>query len=465
MLRASARFCLRRLEGLLAAGMGVLLLPLLLWRLLTCAEGWSDVVPLLKRWGAFLVHGLQPLHPFWWVQFQFESTLDVWRHLAWTELLAVQAVGRRRPACPRPLPEDARVLVIKFGHLGDLLHTVPLLRELKRQRPRSRVDLLVGPWSASLARRIPYVDGVLTYTPHFRMFHRGQRSGLRRATGEWRFFRSLAGGNYTVAMATNPVNLPELALAHASGAGSWVTVGEWPGLYARPDGSADVPYDSRKFEAELLLDLLPCLGLERGAARLELVVGAEADDSLTRFAALPPADGKPLVVLAPGGGWPGKLWPADRFAALADWLIHRYDLAVALVGSDSERELTTRIAESMTSPTCNLAGETTLDELAALIRRCRLFVGNDSAPMHLAGIFEVPSVCFFGPTYAAKWAPRHASCRVIQAEVPCEGCIPWHPSTTCLHDNRCMKSIGLERVQAIIESEWAGLLRTPASAS
>ena len=70
--------------------------------------------------------------------------------------------------------------------------------------------------------------------------------------------------------------------------------------------------------------------------------------------------------------------------------------------------------------------------------------------MHLAACFQVPTVVFFGPTVASKWAPRHAAARCLQHE-DCSGCISWHYRANCVHENRCMKAISVEEAWQAVE--------------
>ena len=180
---------------------------------------------------------------------------------------------------------------------------------------------------------------------------------------------------------------------------------------------------------------------------------ADADRAAARslLAEAGVAAGAPLAVLVPGAGWPGKQWPAEWFAAIGDRLRREAGFAVVLAGSAGEAELCRSVAARMREPAASLAGKTSLAQLAALLAQAGLFVGNDSGPMHLAACFQSPSVVCFGPTIASKWAPRHARARVLQHE-DCAGCVSWHFRASCLHGNRCMKSIAADEVWTAISA-------------
>ena len=130
--------------------------------------------------------------------------------------------------------------------------------------------------------------------------------------------------------------------------------------------------------------------------RFRLGLGAEVESPL-----LPDAGRRGLVVLHPGARWPSKLWPAAAWAELADWLSREHGLQVAITGSAADRELAAQICAAMQEPALNLAGRTSLPELAAVLRRARLAVTTDTGAMHLAAALGTPVVALFGPT--APW--------------------------------------------------------------
>ena len=159
-------------------------------------------------------------------------------------------------------------------------------------------------------------------------------------------------------------------------------------------------------------------------------------------------------MLFPGSGWPGKNWPPERFAALADWLAAEKKMRVGLGGAPGERGLCECIAAMMQQPATVWAGQLTLDESAALIEQAALVVGNDSAPIHLAAALDVPSVSLWGPTFPEKWAPQGPQHVAFKAE-HCVGCAYWHMRAYCQGRPRCMERIEVEKVQRLIEERFA----------
>jgi len=132
-----------------------------------------------------------------------------------------------------------------------------------------------------------------------------------------------------------------------------------------------------------------------------------APEDRARAAALVPP-GPPLLVLAPTANWTGKIWPPDRFAALARALLAGplagARIAVLAGPGEQERALAAPVLAALPGA-IDLAGVVSLPEAAAVLARAALFVGNDSGLMHLAAAAGAPTLGLFGPTPAAEYAP------------------------------------------------------------
>jgi ADP-heptose:LPS heptosyltransferase len=131
-------------------------------------------------------------------------------------------------------------------------------------------------------------------------------------------------------------------------------------------------------------------------------------------------DGGPVIGLGPTANWNGKIWPADRFAELYHALARRLPGARAAVFGGpgaAEHELAGGVL-GLLPGAIDLVGRLTLPEAAACLRRCALFVGNDSGLMHLAAAAGAPTLGLFGPTPATEYAPSGRHTAVALAEGP-----------------------------------------------
>jgi lipopolysaccharide heptosyltransferase II len=200
------------------------------------------------------------------------------------------------------------------------------------------------------------------------------------------------------------------------------------------------------------LGVAPLLGLDAGTPDFSFPVPPEAAtriDALLDYYDIGKA--KPLVLLAPGTNWDTKQWRRDGFAEVARHFLQK-QFAVALIGTDGERELCAEVAK-LAPGAVNFAGETTLLELAALIRRSTICVSNDSGPMHLAVALERPVVSIFGPTDPVWAGPYKRDGAVLRVELPCSPCY-LRDLRQCTHGHACMVNVSagavIERVGAIV---------------
>ncbi|MCC6128131.1 MAG: lipopolysaccharide heptosyltransferase II, partial [Chlamydiae bacterium] len=155
-----------------------------------------------------------------------------------------------------------------------------------------------------------------------------------------------------------------------------------------------------------------------------------------------------LIGVNPGAAYgPAKCWPAERFRELAKKLLQREDVWLVFFGDSSADELIKGISRELPERAMNLAGVTSLRELACLIKSCDLLVTNDSGPMHVAAAFQIPMVAFFGSTDDQKTGPYGQSEGVMNKRVSCSPCF----KRVCPIDFRCMKEIGVDEVFLRIE--------------
>jgi heptosyltransferase-2 len=207
-----------------------------------------------------------------------------------------------------------------------------------------------------------------------------------------------------------------------------------------------------RHQVHYYLDLVTGLGLKARPPGLLLTVPEEEKERTRRFLEELGVDSRrPLVILSPGAGYgPAKRWPASRFAALASLFQERKDAAVLIIGSAAESDIAATISSSLKKKPFVLTGKTTLPQLKSLISLARLFVSNDSGPMHLANALRAPVVGIFGPTDPAVTGPFEQPAAVVKKDVPCWPC----SYRKCPYDHRCMMRIDPEEVYRTGEALW-----------
>ncbi|WP_018169011.1 glycosyltransferase family 9 protein [Thioalkalivibrio sp. ALMg9] len=179
-------------------------------------------------------------------------------------------------------------------------------------------------------------------------------------------------------------------------------------------------------------------------------------------------DGLTLACLHVGAGKEYKLWPCDRFAALADWL---YDqgLQPVLIGTAADKARAETVRSLARKPLPSLISNLSRDAELALLAECRLFVGNDSGPMHLAAALGAPVIGLFGPTDPVRWGPLGDQCRALRGDAPLE-----HPierkqvgGRQAAGSERSLESLQLETVQQAVGEllHWPNPAQAPSPAS
>jgi heptosyltransferase-2 len=158
----------------------------------------------------------------------------------------------------------------------------------------------------------------------------------------------------------------------------------------------------------------------------------------------------PILGLNPGAEYgPAKRWPVERYIAVAKEIQRRRNCAWILFGGNNDVEQTNQIQSALGGPeVVNVGGKTSLRELMSLMKLCRLFLTNDTGPMHVAAALSVPVVAIFGSTSPDLTGPFPANdsrLQIVASSAPCSPCF----LRECPIDFRCMNGIGIE---AVVES-------------
>jgi heptosyltransferase-2 len=362
------------------------------------------------------------------------------------------------------MPASQRILVRGVNWLGDAVMTTPALQRLREAHPDSQVTLLTSEKLKDLWAGHPAVTAVETFA---------------KGESAWSIGRRLRAGRFDLGLVlpNSPRSALEVRLAgvpervgYARPWRNWLLtraipprpgsvamrkrpVGEINRLIAgngRGPGSAFPPEAHHIHE---YLHLAAALGANPAPLAPRLAVSAEA---VTQFAArfnLAPNPGgsPPLLGLNPAAEYgPAKRWPEERFIEAAIQIQRRSNCRWLVLGLDADRDLCGRITYAITRaaagpPAISLAGATTLGELCAALKLCRLVLTNDSGPMHVAAAFGTPVIVPFGSTSPEMTGPglpgdgRHAC---LRSGAPCSPCF----LRECPIDFRCMTGISVDSV-------------------
>ncbi|MBU1487735.1 hypothetical protein KKH56_06795 [bacterium] len=155
-----------------------------------------------------------------------------------------------------------------------------------------------------------------------------------------------------------------------------------------------------------------------------------------------------LVGLNCGSNFPARRWPKENFAKLADLLAREKGAKIIIFGGPDDLERACQIEKIIQGQVINLAGQTTLTELTALLKRCRLLVTNDTGPAHLASSAGTPCLTIAGPTWVGAYGPGNI---LLHAKIPCAGGCQ---KVSC-RQHTCMKLITPEIVLLAVRIQEA----------
>ncbi|MBM3214176.1 glycosyltransferase family 9 protein [Candidatus Poribacteria bacterium] len=302
----------------------------------------------------------------------------------------------------RRLPEHPRaILVVKLDHLGDAILATPVLTNLRRHFPDARIDLLCARWNRPAFAVNPNVNRILELNP--RTF---RRSGPRDRFGRVRQALLALRGSHDIVITLR-------------GTGSCLLLakGFWLDRGAVRVDAALRRRPKPIHEADIMLSLLESAGITVRTREPQFFIPDDtepASEALARFGV--PTD-LPIVAMHVGSPVPEKRWVPRRYAGLANRLIQD-GMRVLLLGTAAEEAMSAEVLRDITGSAHDLTGKTSLALTARLLSSCAAFVGNDSAPMHLAAALGTPTLGLFFASDPTRFGPRGSCARFLSASDP-----------------------------------------------
>lgn len=315
-----------------------------------------------------------------------------------------------------------RILVIKLQHLGDVLLTTPIYSVIKHHYPHIKIDVLV------YKETLP----VLQDNPHINQNYIIDRAWKKQGKSfqidhEYQLIKQLTSNDYDLI-----VNLTD------RWRGAWLT------RILKPEFSVSLPYTHRRgtfwsssfshiyraslinrHTVELNLDALRRLGIQPQSEqkKLTLIISKLSESKISQLIRPHQIENKKLVVIHPTSRWMFKAWNADSFAQLVEKLSpDKFCVALISGPANDEIDYVRAILKKTDRQIFNFAGQLSLNESAALIKKADCFIGLDSVAMHMAAAVNTPSVVLFGPTRDIVWHPWMAPHKILAESFTCRPC-------------------------------------------
>lgn len=319
--------------------------------------------------------------------------------------------------------------------IGDLVMATPVLADLRKAFPGARITAMCRAPLEDLLKEDPDIDELFSFQ---------RASGFGRRSDRRNIIQKLRQGEYDLG----------ILLTHSFSSAWWF----WQGKVKRRMGynsharrfllTDPVPLPEKVEHQHLVLTykmLLQPLGIPVSSSLPRLFLSEkereEARDLLARHGV---ASDNIVVGINPGAAYgSAKCWLPERFREVTDKLLRDERIVLVYFGDQASRPVVNQICQGFSARVVNLAGLTSLRELASLLSLCKVLLTNDSGPMHIAAALMTPVVALFGSTSEAVTGPYQRGV-VIHKHVACSPCY----RRTCPIDFRCMKEIGVEEVYA-----------------
>lgn len=287
--------------------------------------------------------------------------------------------------------KSPRILVVRGGAIGDFIQTLPAIGALRERWPAAHIEIVGYPHIIELARERHYADAVRSIEARAMARFFVPNGELDPALRDY-----FAGFNLVVSYLFDP---DRVFADNVRRCGVRQVIESSP----RPTDLPAAAHYCRALESLAIYVPTPQPRLYPN----------ETDRSVARRF-LAQAGREPIVAVHPGSGSEKKNWPAENFAAVSRWLVDELATQLLVVHGEADDAAVAALTR-LTAPRQALTARgLKLVELAAVLERCALFVGNDSGVTHLAAAVGAPTVAMFGPASSAIWEPRGERVRVVR---------------------------------------------------
>ncbi len=313
-----------------------------------------------------------------------------------------------------------KLLMVRLDRIGDVILSTPAIRAVRGTFPRAEIHMLVSEYTRDLVIENPNIDRVVIY----------KKDKLDK--------------EYDLAIALHP-GFRQNHLTFMSRAKFRVGYTGWGGGFFLTHALEDDRATRMRHEVESALEVVGAVGCVTNDKRLEVSVTEEGERCAEDFFNENNLTSDDLIVaIHPGARQKYIRWRKEGFAEVSNRLIKEENARVILIGDKEEEELVGEILSLIAGRPLFAVG-LKLTRLVSLIKRCSLFIGNSTGPMHIAAALGVPVVAIFGPIHPLdshkEWGPWGEGHIVVSRDLNCHGC---HPTDCKTFD--CMRLITANQV-------------------
>lgn len=324
-----------------------------------------------------------------------------------------------------------KILIVRLDRIGDVVLSTPVIKAVRDAYPEGYIAMMVRPYAREIVEGNPYLDEVILYDKD------GAHKGL---AGNIKFIQELRDKKFDTAIVLHPTSRTHIALALSG-------IPERIG-YDRKTGfllTKKIPHTKQfgmKHEIDYTLDILKYAGIDPKDRSLYMPVNSASECKVAEILAQNGVkEGDILVAINPGASCASKRWGVEKFAEVANGLVDKHNARVAVISGNVDKAFGDKLSALITRGAINLSGKTSIGDVASLLRRCRLFISNDSGPVHISCAVGTPVIAIFGRSDRGlsprRWGPSGKNDVVLHKGVGCEICY----AHNCRAGFKCLDSI------------------------
>lgn len=352
-----------------------------------------------------------------------------------------------------------KIFIIRLDHIGDVIMSSSIYKEIKNKYPESELSVMIGSWSQEIIETNPYIDNLIIHDcPWWKKARGGRPYYLKWVFKELpKTLKKIKKEGFDIGIDLRGdfrhilffLFLPNI---------------KYKISYNRSGGSylldKSVKFNINQHEIEKNFKLLEEIGIHiENFERKRPEIFLQREDKYKIEEIFKSIDKNKLkIVIHPSANNPLRIWKIENFIEIIKWLISNYNPSIFIVGGSEDREIGEKIKKE-TDKIINLIGKLRIRETSYLIKKCNLFIGNDSSLGHIASSFNVPSLILFGPTAPFRCVPYSKFTFFIYKKMKCSPCIQKRCIITkSKKTSECMNRISKEEVKIKIEKIFEKML-------
>lgn len=335
-----------------------------------------------------------------------------------------------------------KILIINLGGIGDILLSTPALKALRNFYPQSNISLLVVPRVYDLVKDLPYINDIFVF--HFRFKNKSFLLALFKDLNALLILRrkqfDLAVNMRTLVSKGSALKIkflldiirPKLKAGRdTQGKGIFFDI-------KIPE--TDV---GQKYEMDYDIETVRSLGIDVQDKSIDFKIDEEDFKKINQILEKEGIGPSDILICVHPGGKPSHRWPIKNFAEVINEISKKIVCKFVITGEKDEVDLGHELMKTTDKRLINFIGQLDLKELGAAIRRCSLYISNDTAPIHIAALLKTPLLAIFGGGDLTRFDPRHISDKTIVLYKK-QDCAPCN-RTNC-DSIKCLKAISPEEV-------------------